>query len=613
MIYTCEGCGQYLDVARINEALKNGGGVITCSYCGALNHIRADYKHSLDEGFAFLASGDFFHAKERFSLITEDKKNERGFAIEAHLGYALAHFGVQTVYKSDDPNREGYPTLTCYRCNPDFIVDNGDFIAARESIEDLRLSDREKMAKRLNWYADEVDSIKEEYDRIAAEKAKLSKKFRYGCLIAYEDQTAGNAIAEGFRFAVKVGNSLNGVGNIFIPDREEVQYNNDPHKYEADILYAIHHCNCMVVIADNNIDARLARMYSVFLQHQGDDQGRLVFIRYLDKNAITLPNGKLAEHVFDFDDPQPYRRYIAALNNVDLAEHSVEPKKPGRPVEPEEPDKPIKTPDIFKHIDGNMYAFGSYPQKQVTDKDVIKYFESFQRPKKGDANGWTVMLVGSNGKPYCWYRDETVGGEKYRAVYFVNYREVYSVGASGLLPEAQANSKYSAYTVYCFKFSPIEWVKVEGKGGIFGLAAAQALDSREFNDVALDGEWDTSTLRDWLNTDFLETAFGEKERELLMRNAQNDTIGDDLVYLLDRNDLKEYCGSGRSVCGSDYMRCTGGLCLNRAIKSFWVNGRGRADEAPVVSPTNPGSISLQRADNSTVGVVPKIKVNLIGR
>lgn len=99
---------------------------------------------------------------------------------------------------------------------------------------------------------------------------------------------------------------------------------------------------------------------------------------------------------------------------------------------------------------------------------------------------------------------------------------------------------------------PIEWKVLETEhDGTLLLVSAFSLNGRVFNEKRSGGTWEQSSIRKWLNTEFLQQAFNEKERKaisvtrlknsrlfLFFSKAQPDT--EDSVFLLSVEEVKKY-------------------------------------------------------------------------
>jgi hypothetical protein len=255
---------------------------------------------------------------------------------------------------------------------------------------------------------------------------------------------------------------------------------------------------------------------------------------------------------------------------------------------------------------------GSYPQKRCDTVAVKQHFERLGKPSRANDNGWTRLFDNS------WYRDDVVNGKKYRAVYFVKYRSLYDVRQSDIPSNNQRSWQYMPGKIYCFSFDPILWNVTNMSMYSAVLVSSVGLDSVAFNSASLDNYWIHSTLRQWLNESFLETAFSESEREILFE-ASSSSGEIERVFLVDEAyDEKAYNSSSCALLGSDYVRCIGGMPGGRkTIDSYWVISSDNKtleeeDRAKVVLPENSqaNKVSTRPVDRTDVSIVPKIKIKL---
>ena len=66
----------------------------------------------------------------------------------------------------------------------------------------------------------------------------------------------------------------------------------------------------------------------------------------------------------------------------------------------------------------------------------------------------------------------------------------------------------------------LEWLVLEKEGTRLLLVSRYALSFRPFRDETSEGEtWETCSLRAWLNGEFLESAFSEKEQAMILPAA----------------------------------------------------------------------------------------------
>ena len=103
----------------------------------------------------------------------------------------------------------------------------------------------------------------------------------------------------------------------------------------------------------------------------------------------------------------------------------------------------------------------------------------------------------------------------------------------------------------------IEWQVLDVRYGQALLIARYGLDTKPYNRESESVTWETSSLRRWLNSTFLEKAFTEEERELILEtevdnspeqgypvwqgtNSGNNTI--DRLFLLSYAEANKYLG-----------------------------------------------------------------------
>ena len=620
MIYTCEGCGAWFSGDLLRKAIENNDPVITCPYCGATTQFSKVQESRIAKGYDFLSVGEFGNAMSMFkSAIAEAKRHQKSPSPDAYLGCALCDFSIRTVFDEADVNKLDPPQFIFHTARDikiDFTQSEHYKNALNSLSGDMDQSVYTEESARIRQYANTIDTFFDHYRAIARERNNEN----YHVFIAYEDDPLDEASKMGYPFAIRVRNNLpDAINNIFLPEIEN--YNNDLLLYEAAILYAIEHSNCMLVIADNNIDLRLTNIYTRYYYNHGYNGKQLGFIRYLDKIPIALRDNQAADNVFDYDDNggDDYCEFVCVNNRIVYSRgqsSSGVSETVTDVVIPELPEMDEKMTDgdlkgSYKALPGGQFAFGSYPQRRVMEEDVIAHFNEYEKPSPLDSKGWQPMFFSKKtGRPTTWCRDEAYNGKKYRAVYFTRPREPYSVQPSDSTPREQLQQGYTPSVVYVFAFAPLIWNSIEQSLWRATLCANQGIDSREFNRFDMTSDWESSSIRAWLNQDFLMTAFSEEEREALFTLQD----GEDKVFLIDKDaDWNKVKKSRRAVLGSDYFKCIGGMCRDYGVNAYWIladDENKSYQEAAVVYPAMNGQISSQYVDNTVVAVVPKIILNL---
>ena len=150
--------------------------------------------------------------------------------------------------------------------------------------------------------------------------------------------------------------------------------------------------------------------------------------------------------------------------------------------------------------------------------------------------------------------------EAYRTLHGMNYKDssdlIFSV-AKDRLQNAQVGStvlfgSYPQGLITSQEKTPIEWLVLERDGSRMLLISKYALDALPFMRYDYDPmtvvSWQTSLLRNWLNSEFLNIAFDDGEIRMLERTAINDILPDgsldmkvmDRVFLLSVGEAKTY-------------------------------------------------------------------------
>ncbi len=239
---------------------------------------------------------------------------------------------------------------------------------------------------------------------------------------------------------------------------------------------------------------------------------------------------------------------------------------------------------------GDIVEFGSYPQSEVTDEALI-----------GELNSQTLEWIsydyyigtgeindGQTQSDYMKYADVTYNGNKYRAVTFSQYRPCVTVYTSA--ETYQDDNGYYTDTVYWFEYEPLEWRVLDPDEGL--IMCESVIDSQAYNNTIYDentewyqdsscekyaNDYASSSIREWLNDDFYNTAFTNEEKNEIQQSTLDnrcpvDSKYDsettyDKVFLLSYNEaLNENYGFSaysykrdlaRVAGGTDYAKCQG--------------------------------------------------------
>ncbi len=249
---------------------------------------------------------------------------------------------------------------------------------------------------------------------------------------------------------------------------------------------------------------------------------------------------------------------------------------------------------------GEKIYFGSYPQT-----DVTSLLGSVLNNQSGEWKSYnyyvgTGELYDGQMAPsdFMRYKDVVYKGEKYRAVTFDDYRPAATGSTPSVSMTDQDDNGYIPGKVYWFKYEPLEWRVLDPLTGF--VMCETIIDSQAYNNYVVREDYDDywgdssktyyasnyaeSSIRQWLNEDFYNTAFsGGQKSNIKTTTLNNDgyfTMSgqsglerydapstDDKVFLLSYSEaLNSFYGfdssnngndPARSAKGSDYAKCQG--------------------------------------------------------
>ena len=236
---------------------------------------------------------------------------------------------------------------------------------------------------------------------------------------------------------------------------------------------------------------------------------------------------------------------------------------------------------------GDLVEFGSYPQSKVTDETLKDALNSLTL-------NWTSYKYYFNKAQddFMQYADVTYNGNRYRAVTFSHCRTRNTTDASTDADYTwQDDNGYDTDTVYWFRYEPIVWRILDADAGL--MMTESIVDSQPFNNgfyqsgrdyygdashTHYASDWAYSSLRAWMNGDFLNTAFDSgdqnhiKNTSLVTPSSRNPDYDagptTDKVFLLSRDDAMNTAygfisgtdgneSANRTAFGTDYAKCQG--------------------------------------------------------
>lgn len=300
-----------------------------------------------------------------------------------------------------------------------------------------------------------------------------------------------------------------------------------------------------------------------------------------------------------------------------------------------------KTPTLAK---GSKIEFGSYPQSEVTDADEVakleadsenylwvsyKYYSGTGNSTDGEMEPGDFML----------YKDFYSGGEMFRAVTFSEYRPGTGGGLKGDVFSNQKDNDYHPNNVYYFKYEPLTWRVLDPDEGY--IMCDNVIDSQSYQNFVIKkddklynskdftnyvSDWETCSLRQWLNKTFYNTAFSREEKMLIgttfLENNSPDgtwfgTDTGDKIFILSFDDVinsaygfnssNSEFDEARKLKGTDYSKCQG-VYISQGYPHWWLRTPGDAETVYLVSSYGWAALG-QGVYGTGVGVVPALKLN----
>ena len=239
---------------------------------------------------------------------------------------------------------------------------------------------------------------------------------------------------------------------------------------------------------------------------------------------------------------------------------------------------------------GDTIQFGTYPQTIVDETIELKaalnaatwksykYFSG-----KGSIDDGKMTQ-----SDYMCFADFFLEECKYRAVSFSQYRPRWTGFESTVENTYQDENGYEPNIVYYFRYEPLTWKVLDPTIGL--IVCDRLIDSQPYQNTVYNvynsyessiyaNDYPTSTIRQWLNIDFYQTAFSKDQRSNIKKTQLNNDAysttysqynsdsTNDKLFLLSFDDLKNtdygfnlnpYSGDiKRTAKGTDYAKCQG--------------------------------------------------------
>ena len=277
---------------------------------------------------------------------------------------------------------------------------------------------------------------------------------------------------------------------------------------------------------------------------------------------------------------------------------------------------------ISQYSVGDIIEFGSYPQSQVKDEKLLSALNSlsidFVSYEYYSGTGLWHDGKMSPGN-FMKYADVKYKGAKYRVVMLTEYRPGQTGGLTDAESSVQDENGYELYYLYWFAYEPIKWRVLDPTQGL--IMSETILDAQAFNNtVYYDGVnyysdtnrnvspnyYETSSIRKWLNADFINTAFVYDESKIV--NGEPFLISSEEARNRNYGFNPQRYDNTLQAKFSDYSLCQGLPAASNGFATWYFRSPGQAAcHATFVN--EHGYIYGFNQVNSVLGIRPLIKLN----
>lgn len=177
-----------------------------------------------------------------------------------------------------------------------------------------------------------------------------------------------------------------------------------------------------------------------------------------------------------------------------------------------------------------------------------------------------------------------------------------------------------------YRKEPLQWRVLEKRGDALLLLTEQAIAKQKYHENKEDITWETCTLRKWLNETFLNDAFGEYERALIMtteidnsqkqgnpanKNAVGEENTQDQIFLLSYKEAAEdyFTRDEERICeAAPYVERRNPKSYGRA-RHWWLRSPGGTKDKAECIALSSGRV-ISNEVNSELAVRPALWINL---
>lgn len=242
----------------------------------------------------------------------------------------------------------------------------------------------------------------------------------------------------------------------------------------------------------------------------------------------------------------------------------------------------------------------------------------------GADNSRNAMLVESSGKISRGGTRAEGNDAGVRPAIWVDLSKAGLLTVEPLSMSTQAGETvaFGSYAPGNVPAEPVAWKVVERNGNVVTMVSKYLIDAKPYEVSSTSTSWEDSSLRQWLNGDFIELAFSDAERDALvttvLENGVESDIGidgsepttEDRVYLLSGEELNRYFGKETGAFDTERSNAMAQAQLLEYFNIWWLRTKDKDYGNPMVVFNGTVSINWDGYGVEDTGVRPAIRVNL---
>lgn len=154
------------------------------------------------------------------------------------------------------------------------------------------------------------------------------------------------------------------------------------------------------------------------------------------------------------------------------------------------------------------------------------------------------------------------------------------------------------------ELSPIEWFVLDETDKALLLITKSCIDEVPYNEQRINITWENSTLRKWLNEEFLNTAFNRAEQSAIIP-------GNEKIFVLSREEVTKYMpdDESRKCRPTEYSRYRGTYVNESGLCAWWTRSLANNRQALYLSSYGTFGTRPHYVDDKVIGIRPALWVD----